>query len=188
MYFCLCSAVVRRDLEELNHIELSQSTQKCPLQSRPTGKVRARVGRLSLYITVVRRGSVQSNLLEVTPNCPSRKLPPSSQWFETVRCGRTAPNSLQLSLWACFPLCHSDSRRFGVFEPPQTHSNLPCRPSSPYIIVVRGGSVQSNFLKLSPNCPSRKPPPSPCEPASPFVYSRRFGVFLTSPNTLKPSL
>ena len=130
------------------------------------------VGRLPLYITVVRRGSVQSNLLEVTPNCPSRKLPPSSQWFEMVRCGRTSSNSLQPSPWACFPLCHSDSRRFGVFEPP---SNLPCRPASPYITVVRRGSVQSNFLELSPNCPSRKPPPSPCGPASPFVTVIRGG-------------
>ena len=50
------------------------------------------------YITVVRGGSVQLNLPELTPNCPSGQLPPSAQWFEWVRCGRTAPNSLEASL------------------------------------------------------------------------------------------
>ena len=43
--------------------------------------------------------------------------------------------------------------RFGVFEPPQTHSNLPCRPPSPYITVVRGGSVRSNRTKLTQPSP-----------------------------------
>jgi len=103
---------------------------------------------------------VYSNLLKLTPNCPSGQLPPSSQWFKGVRCGRTAPNSIQPSLQACFPLHHSSSRRFGVFEPPQTHSNLPCRPASPYITVVRRGSVRLNLLELTPNCPSRNLPPS----------------------------
>ena len=26
--------------------------------------------------------------------------------------------------------------RFGGVEPPKTHSNLPCRPASPFVIVV----------------------------------------------------
>ena len=29
-------------------------------------------------------------------------------------------------------------QRFGVVEPPQTYSNLPCRPASPFVTVVRG--------------------------------------------------
>lgn len=77
------------------------------------------------------------------------------------------PNCLE----AFFPLHYSGSMKFGVVEPPQTHSNLPCRAASPFvtmvpggsrwfncpelirtcpvdfIIVVRGGSVQSNFLQ-----------------------------------------
>ena len=40
-----------------------------------------------------------------------------------------------------YPLYHSGSRRFGVVEPPWTHSKLPCRPASPFITVVRGGSI-----------------------------------------------
>ena len=134
---------------------------------------------MTVYITVVRRGSVQSNLFELTQNCPSRKLPPSSQGFETVRCGRTAPNTLKPSLWACFPLCHSDSRMFGVFEPPQTHSNLSCRPASPYITVVRGGSVYSNLPKLTQTFPV-----GPLHPPSQWFEEVRRGR--TAPNSLQP--
>ena len=103
----------------------------------------------SPYITVVREGSVQLNLPELTPNCPSDQLPPSSQWFEEIRCGRTTPNSLETALWACFPIRHSGSRRFGEVELPPSHSNLPCRPASPFVTVVRGGSVWSNHPKLT---------------------------------------
>ena len=53
-----------------------------------------------------------SNHPEVTRTCPVVLFPPSSQWFEEVRCG-----------------------------PPRTHSNLPCGPVSPFITVVLGGSV-----------------------------------------------
>ena len=74
------------------------------------------------YITVVRGGSVQWNLPELTPNCPSGQLPPSSQWFEGVRCGRTAPSSLEPS----------------------------CRPASPFVTVVEGASVGSNRPKRTP--------------------------------------
>jgi len=68
---------------------------------------------------------VQLNLLELTPNFPSGQLSPSSQWFKWVRCGRTAPNSL----------------------------NLPCRPASRFVTVIRGGSVYSNLPKLTPTFP-----------------------------------
>ena len=40
-----------------------------------------------------------------------------------------------------YPLYHSGSRRFGLVEPPWTHSKLPCRPASSFITVVRGGSI-----------------------------------------------
>ena len=126
---------------------------------------------------MVREGSVQLNLPELTSNCPSDKLPPSSQWFEEVRsgrttqnclkklpcspaspsgewfeevwCGRTTPYSLEPAQQACFPICHSGSKRFGVVEPPQTYSNLPCRPASPFVTVVPGGSVWSNCHELT---------------------------------------
>ena len=103
-------------------------------------------------ITVVRGGSVWSNHPKLTRNCPVGLLPPASQWFEEVRCGRTTPNSLDTALWAFFPLwfeevrCgrttqnsletaleayfpmhQSGSLRFGVVEPPRT---LPCRHAS----------------------------------------------------------
>ena len=85
---------------------------------------------------------------------------PSLQCFGEVRCLRTSPNSLEPSLYACIPLRHSGSRRFGEVDPPQTHSNLPCRPASPYITVVREGSVQLNLPELTPNCHSYQLPPS----------------------------
>ena len=102
-----------------------------------------------------------SNHTEVTRNC------------EEFRCGRTTLNSLEAALYACFPLHHSGSRRSDVVEPPQTHWNLPCRPSSPFIAVfepllthselpsksaypvVEGGSVWLNHPKLTRNCPIR---------------------------------
>jgi len=167
---------------------------------------------------VVRGGLDQSNPFELTPNCTSGQLPPSSssQWFEGVRCGRTVPkltrtfpvgmlpptsqwfgevrcsrtssNSLQTALQAsfplhhsgskgfgvvepprtqsnlpckaCIPLHHSSSRRFGVFEPPQTHSNLPCGPASPFVTVIRGGSVYSNLPRLTRTIPVGLLPPT----------------------------
>ena len=102
----------------------------------------------SPYITVVRRefGAIEP------PQTHSKLLftqaSPFITMVEMVRCGRTTPNSFQPPLWACFPLCHSDSRRFGVFKPHQTHSNLPCRPTSPFVTVIRGGSMYSNLPKL----------------------------------------
>ena len=108
----------------------------------------------SPFITVVRGGSGRSNRTTLTPTFPVRSnrptrtfpvglLPPTAQWFEEVRCSRTFPNSLQTALEARFTLQHSGSRRFGEVEPHQTHSNLPCRPASPFVTVFRGGSVQS---------------------------------------------
>ena len=41
-------------------------------------------------------------------------------------------------------LYYTSSRRFGVVESPRTQSNLPCRPASPFITVVRGSLVWSN--------------------------------------------
>ena len=86
-------------------------------------------------------GEVPSNRPELSRTCPVGLLLPSSQWFGEVRCVRTTPNSLEPALSARFPLHHSGSGRFGVVEPPRTHSNLPCRPASPFITVVRGGSA-----------------------------------------------
>ena len=114
----------------------------------------------SPFVTVVRGGSVSSNHSKLTQTFPAGLLPPTSQWFEDVRCGRTIQNSLEPSLYACIPLRHSGSRRFGEVEPPQTHSNLPCRRAFPYITVVREGSVQLNLPELTPNCPSDQLPPS----------------------------
>ena len=67
-------------------------------------------------------------------------LPPASQLFGEVQCGRTTLNSVEPTLSARFPLHHSGLGRFGVVEPPRTQSNLPCRPASPFITVVRGSS------------------------------------------------
>ena len=99
-------------------------------------------------------------------NLPVGMLPTSSQWFEEVRCGRTTPNSLEPV--GLLPLQQSGSRRFGVVEPPRTHSKLLCRPYSPYITVVRGGSVWSNRPELTRTCPA-------CFPLH-HSGSRRFGV------------
>ena len=91
-------------------------------------------------ITVVRCGRTSTNSLETD------LLPPSSQWFGKVRCSRNSPNSLRT---ACRPPspCISGSGRFGVVEPPRTHSNLPCRPPSPCITVVRCGRNALNLLE-----------------------------------------
>ena len=107
-----------------------------------------------------------SNHPKLTRAFPVGLLPHSSQWFEKVRWGQTAPNSLQCSLYACIPIRHSGSRRFGEVnrEPPQTHSNLPCRPASPFVTVVRGGSVWLNHPKLTQGL-----------------------VWLTTPYSLKPT-
>ena len=90
---------------------------------------------------MVREGSVQLNLPELTSNCPSDQLPHSSQWFEEVQSGRTTQNCLKTCPVVLLHLQESGSRRFGVVEPPRTHSNLPSRPASPFVTVVRRGSV-----------------------------------------------
>ena len=59
-----------------------------------------------------------------------------------------------------FPLRHSASRRFGVFEPPRTHSILSCTPASPFVTVVRGGSVRSSRPRRTRTCPAGLLPPS----------------------------
>ena len=106
---------------------------------------------------------MQSNHPELTRTC---LFPPSSQSFEEVQCCRTSrpigllPNASQL--------------RFGVVKPPRTHSKLPCRPASPCITVVRGGSVRSNHPELIHSGSRRfgvvEPPRThsklPCRPAS----------------------
>ena len=114
----------------------------------------------SPFITVVRGSLVWSNHPELTRTFPVDRLPHLSQRFEEVRRDRTAPNSLQRSLKACFPLRHSDSRRFGVFEPPQILSNLPCMAASLFVTVVRGGSVRSNRPKLTRTFPAGVLPPT----------------------------
>ena len=47
------------------------------------------------------------------------------------------------------------SQWFGVVEPPRTHSNLLCKPASPFVTVVRGCSVWSNRPELNRTCPVR---------------------------------
>ena len=42
---------------------------------------------------------------------------------------------------------------FGAVEPPRTDSKLPFRPASPFITVVRGGSMWLNHPKIARNCP-----------------------------------
>ena len=109
----------------------------------------------SPFITVVRGGSGRSNRTKLTPTFPVRSnrpkltrtfpvglLPPTSQWFEDVRCSRTFPNSLQTALEARLTLQHTGSRRFGEVEPHQTHSNLPCRPASPFVTVLGETGLQ----------------------------------------------
>ena len=103
---------------------------------------------------VVRGGSALSNHPELTRNCPVGLIPHISQWFEEVLrqgCGRTTPFSPCAagkggkrptgqfrggSLWSNHPkpypvgLLPPASQRFGVVEPPRTHSKLPCRSAS----------------------------------------------------------
>ena len=131
---------------------------------------------------------MRSNRHKLAQTFPEGLLPPTSQWIKDVWCSRTFPNSLQTALEARFTLHHSGLRRFSEVEPHQTYLNLPCRPASPYIAVVRGGSVQLNLPELTPNYPSGPLPPSSqwfegvrccetapnslepsCRPASPFV-------------------
>ena len=66
-------------------------------------------------------GSVQSNLPELTANYLSGQLPTSSQ---------------------CFVVCLLQK---GVRARASSHSNVPCRPVSPFVTVIRGGSVYSNL-------------------------------------------
>ena len=101
-------------------------------------------------------------------------------------CGRTATSSLEPalhsldpSLQASFPLHHSGSSWFGVVEPPRTHSNLPCRPVSPFVTVVRGGSVGSNYPKLTPTFPVGLFPPL-------LQCFEKVRCIRTSPNSLEP--
>ena len=74
-------------------------------------------------------------------------------------------------------ICHSGSRRFGVVEPPRTHSNLPCRPASPFITLVRCGSRRFGTVE-----PPRTHSQLPFRPASPFITVVRGGlVWLNHP-------
>ena len=101
------------------------------------------------FITMVRGGSVQSNHPELTRTFPVVLFATSSQWFKEVQCGQTTPNSLDLpcsptsplitvvrggSVWSNRPELTRTLRvglitlssqwfRFGVVEPPRTHSN-----------------------------------------------------------------
>ena len=112
------------------------------------------------FSKVVRGGSVRSNRSELTRTSPEGLLPPTAQWIEEVRCSRTFPNALQTALEACFPFLHSGSRRFYVVEPPQPPSILPCRPASPFITVIQGGSVSLNLPELTRTLPVGLLPPS----------------------------
>ena len=67
----------------------------------------------------------------------------------------------------------------------RTHSNLPCRPSSPSITVVRGGSVWSNGPELTRTCPVGLPPPSSVVRGG-SVWSNRPELTLTCPVGLLP--
>ena len=94
----------------------------------------------------------------VEPPQTHSKLPcspssPAGKWFEGVWCGRTTTYSLEPAQQACFPVHESGSKRFGVVEPLQAYSNLPCRPASPFVTVVLGGSVWLNRHKLTRICP-----------------------------------
>ena len=103
--------------------------------------------------TVVRGGSVWSNHLQVTRNYPVGLLPQTEKWFEEVRCGRTTLNSFK----------------------------MPCRPASPCITVVQGGSVRSNHPELTRNCPIGLPPN-----ASHWFVEVQCGR--TTPNSLETAL
>ena len=81
--------------------------------------------------------------------CQREEVQGQQEADERKRAGREA----ELKTQASFPLLHSGSSGFGVVEPPRTHSNLPCRPASPFVTVVRGGSVGSNYPKLTPTFP-----------------------------------
>ena len=70
---------------------------------------------------------------------------------------------------------------FGGVEPPQTHSNVPCRPVSPFVTVLRGGSVYSNLPERTRFFPVGLFPHS-----SPWFEEVRWGR--TAPNTLQRSL
>ena len=131
-------------------------------------------------ITVVRGGLVWSKCSELTGTCPVGLLPPASQRFGMVEPPRTHSNvpcmpaspfitvvrggsvwSKRSELTGTCPvgLLPPASQRFGVVEPPRTHSNLPCMPASPFITVVRGGSVWLNCSELTLNpCWGEKPP------------------------------
>ena len=124
------------------------------------------VGLASKTGHMTQRGSVWSNSPEPTGTCPVGPLPPASQWFGEVRCVRTTLNSLEPALSARFPLHHSGSGRFGMVEPPQTQSNLPCRPASPFITCLRRFGVVE---------PPRTQSNLPCRPASPFITVLREG-------------
>ena len=151
---------------------------------------------------------VRSNRPKLTRTFLVGLLPPTAQWFEDVRCrrtfpnslqtalearftlhpcfeevrcSRTSPNSLQTALQASFPLQHSGSSGFGVVEPPRTHSNLPCRPASPFVTVVRGGSVGSTYPKRTPTFPVGLFPPL-------LQCFEKVRCLRTSPNSLEPSL
>ena len=127
----MCWTMVRKGSEELNHTKLIRSYPMMILAPSETPNTcntilytrihPSNASSLSnqpcrstfSYTSVVQGCSVQWNIPELTRNCPS----------------------------GLFLLQHSGSRRFGVVEPLQTNSNLPCRPASPFVTVVRGGSV-----------------------------------------------
>ena len=139
-------------------------------------------------------GSKRLGIVEPPPTHSNLPCSRASPFFIVIRGGSVysnLPNSLEPSLYACISLRHSGSGWFGEFEPLQTHSNLPCRPASPYITVVRGGSVWSNHPELIRTFPVCLHPPSsqwfgeveppqthsnlPCRPASPYITVVREG-------------
>ena len=131
-------------------------------------------------ITVVRGGSVCSNHSELTRTCPLGRFP--LHHSGSGRFGMVEPPQTQSNL-PCRPASPFITclRRFGVVEPPRTQSNLPCRPASPFITVLREGSVCSNRSELTRTCPV-----GPLPTASQWFGKVRY--CRTAPNSVEPAL
>ena len=106
----------------------------------------------------VRGGSNTPNLLEPLWR---REKQAYRGWFERVPGGSTSPNLFE-PLWqrgmqayreGSIEFGRFEYTRFGVVEPPRTHSKLPFRPASPFITVVQVGSVWSNRPELTRTFP-----------------------------------
>ena len=76
---------------------------------------------------------------------PHLSCTPSFPFITVVRGGSVWSNYPELTRTFPIRLLFPSSQWFGVVKLPRTHSNLSCTPSVPFITVVRGGSVWSNY-------------------------------------------